>query len=40
MTTIKIYNSSDCLVFEGNEEQYNELKKNHFINDSDRIVFC
>ena len=36
--TYKIYNSSEKLVFEGNEQQFNEMKKNHLINDSDRIV--
>ena len=36
--TYKIYNSSENLVFEGNEQQFNELKKNHLINGSDRIV--
>lgn len=35
--TIKIYNSSENLVFEGNEEEFAELRKNHLINDSDRI---
>lgn len=38
--TIKIYNSSEKLVFEGNETEFNELRKNHLINDSDRIVFA
>lgn len=36
--TYKIYNSSENLVFEGNEQQFNEMKKNHLINSSDRIV--
>lgn len=37
--TIKIYNSSENLVFEGNEAEFEEMKKNHLVNDSDRIVF-
>lgn len=36
--TIKIYNSSETLIFEGNEQEFDELRKNHLINDSDRIV--
>lgn len=39
MKTIKVYNSSDILVWSGDEEGYDELRKNHLINDSDRIVF-
>ena len=38
--TIKIYNSSDCLVFEGNERAFDKLRANHLLNDSDRIIFC
>ena len=38
--TIKIYNSSDNLVFEGNETEFVEFRKNHLINDSDRIVIA
>lgn len=37
--SIKIYNSSDCLIFEGTEEEYKFYKDNGFINGSDRIVF-
>ena len=37
--TIKIYNPSEKLVFEGNIEEYKQMKANHQINDSDRIVF-
>lgn len=37
--TIKIYNSSENLVFEGNEAEFEEMKKNHLVNDSDRIIF-
>lgn len=36
--TIKIYNSSEKLVFEGNEDEFDELRKNHLVNDSDRII--
>ena len=36
--TIKIYNSSDCLVFTGDEQAFAELEKNNLINDGDRIV--
>lgn len=39
MKTIKIYNSSECLVFSGNEEEFEQLRKDNLINDSDRIVF-
>ena len=38
--TIRVYNSSDNLVFEGNETEFDELRKNHLINDSDRIVIA
>ena len=40
MASIKIYNSSECLVFDGNEQEFDNLRANHLINDSDRIVFC
>ena len=35
---VKVYNSSDCLVFTGDEKAFAELKKNNLINDSDRVV--
>lgn len=35
---IKIYNSSECLVWEGDEAGFAELKHEHLLNDSDRIV--
>lgn len=38
--TIRVYNSSECLVFEGNETEFDILRANHLINDSDRIVFA
>lgn len=38
MNRIRIYNSSDLLIFDGDLDELNELKKNHLINDSDRIV--
>ena len=38
--TIKVYNSSENLVFVGNEREFDELRANHLVNDSDRIVFC
>lgn len=38
--TIKVYNSSEKLVFEGNKAQFDQLRKNHLVNDSDRIVIC
>ena len=38
MTTIKVYNSSECLVWEGNEDEFYELRKQNLLNDSDRIV--
>ena len=37
--TVKIYNSSENLIFEGSYEEYEELKKNNLVNDSDRIYF-
>lgn len=36
---IQVYNSSECIVFSGSEEEYQELKANHLINDSDRVIF-
>lgn len=39
MKTVKIYNSSECLVFTGSIEEFEQLKKDNLINDSDRIVF-
>ena len=38
MNRIRIYNSSEQLIFEGDQDEFSELKKNHLINDSDRIV--
>lgn len=39
MKTIKIYNSSEKLVWEGDYDGFLGMKNNHQINDSDRIVF-
>lgn len=39
MKTIKVYNSSERLVWEGSYDGFLEMKRNHQINDSDRIVF-
>lgn len=36
--TIKVYNSNECLVFEGTEKEFEQLKKDNLLNDSDRIV--
>lgn len=38
-TKVKVYNSSERLVFEVSYAEFVELKKNHQINGSDRIVF-
>lgn len=38
--SIKIYNSSDVLIFDGTMEQYDILRSNNLINDSDRIVIA
>ena len=38
MATIKVYNSSECLVWEGSENEFYELRKQNLLNDSDRIV--
>lgn len=35
---VKVYNASDCLIFSGSYEEYKQLKQNHLVNDSDRIV--
>ena len=37
MKKYQVWNSSDVLVFEGNEQEFDELRKNHLINDSDKI---
>ena len=37
--SIKIYNSSDRLVWEGDYNGLLKLRREHMINDSDRIVF-
>lgn len=39
MKKVQVYNSSESLVWEGTYSGLEELKKNHQINDSDRIVF-
>lgn len=36
---VLIYNSSENLIFVGTYDEFLELKENHLINDSDRIVF-
>lgn len=36
---ILIYNSSENLIFTGTYNEFLELKENHLINDSDRIIF-
>ena len=38
MTYYKLYNSSDCLVFCGTREEYDVIKSNNLINDSDTLV--
>lgn len=35
---IKIYNSAGSLVFEGDEIEFAEMRTNHLVNGSDRIV--
>lgn len=35
---IEVYNSSEKLIFKVTAEEFKELKANHQINDSDRIV--
>ena len=36
---VRIYNSSERLVFEGDYAGYQEMKNNYLINSSDRISF-
>ena len=36
---VLIYNSSENLVFVGTYNEFLELKENHLINDSNRIIF-
>lgn len=36
---ISIYNSSENLIFTGTYNEFLELKENHLIYDSDRIIF-
>ena len=36
---VRIYNSSDILIYEGDYLGYTELKKHNQINSSDRISF-
>ena len=38
MSEVKVYNSSENLVFEGSYEEYQQLVKDNLINDSDRVV--
>lgn len=35
---IKVYNSSEVLVWQGNEKEFDALRAAHLINSSDRIV--
>lgn len=39
MAQVKIYNSCDCLIFEGTIEEYKKYKEQNYINGSDRVVF-
>lgn len=38
MTLYKLYNSSDCLVFCGSRDEFDIIRANNLINDSDRLV--
>lgn len=35
---IKVYNSSNCLIWEGNEQEFEELKEEGYLETTDKVV--
>lgn len=38
--TVKVYNSSNCLIWEGEEEQFENFKKIGILYPGDRVAYC